>query len=159
MALSNRIILIQDFWRLFAPSPVKLRHISKQIDFYIDRPSLEAEGYLAYDRGKVAIVGIHGVFVLILDSIFDRLGELDLPPKDFSLQGLQLTSPEHKPSWPALRLREVQFDDSEMLSTDIVSCLQLTETRLYLSVRSDDILDEQGENMWCYDFASSPSLA
>ena len=28
---------------------------------------------------------------------------------------------------------------------DFILCLQLTETKLYLSVFSDDILDEQGE--------------
>jgi len=169
MARSNRIILIQDFWRLFptlsssspqtsTPSPISLRDISKQVDLYIDRPMLEMEGYLAYDRGKVATVGAHGVYVLLLDSILDRMGEMDLPPKDPSLQSLQPASPKHKPSWPYLRLREVQFDDPDMLSTQIVSCLQLTETKLYLSVFSDDIWEGRGENMWCYDFASSPSF-
>ena len=169
MTTGNRIILIQDFWRLFptlsssspptlTPSQTKLRDISKQVDFYTDRPILEMEGYLAYDRGRVATVGIHGVFVLVLDSILDQLGEMSLPPKDPSLQGLQPASSEHELSWPHLRLREVQFDDPDMLNTQIISCLQLTETKLYLSVFSDDIWDERGENMWCYDFASSPSF-
>ena len=169
MATSNRIILIQDFWRLFptlsssspptlTPSPITLRDISKQVDFYIDRPILEMEGYLAYDRGKVAAIGIHGVFVLVLDSVFDQLGEMSLPPKDGSLQSLQPASSAHEPSWPHLRLREVQFDDPDMPNTQIISCLQLTETKLYLSLFSDDMWDERGENMWCYDFASSPSF-
>ena len=169
MATSSRIILIQDFWRLFptlsssspatlTPSPITLQDISKQVDFYIDRPILEMEGYLAYDRGKVAVVGIHGVFVLVLNSILDQLGEMSLPPQDASLRHLQPASWEHEPSWPLLRLREVEFDDPDMLNTQIISCLQLTETKLYLSVFSDDILDERGENMWCYDFASSPSF-
>ena len=165
MSQSTRVILIQDFWRLFpassssTPSPIPLQHISKQVDFYIDRPSLETEGYLAYDGGKVAVVGIHGVFVLILDPILDQLGEIAPLPKDISLQHLRPTSSEHKPSWPNLRLREVQFHDPEMSDTEIISCLQLTETKLYLSVFSDNLLDERGENMWCYDFASSPSSA
>jgi hypothetical protein len=117
------------------------------------------EGYLAYDNGKVAAAGLHGVFVLVLDSIFDQLGESDLPPKAISLEGLQSTSSVYAPSWPNLRLREVQFDDPEMPTTmDFISCLQLTETKLYLSVFSDDILDERGENMWCYDFTSPPSF-
>jgi len=169
MATSNRIILIQDFWRLFptpsssspstlTPSPITLQQISKQVDFYIDRPTLEMEGYLAYDRGKVAGVGVHGVFVLVLDSILDQLGEIDLPPKDASLRNLRPGSSEHQQSWPCLRLCEVQFGDPDMLDMQIISCLQLTETKLYLSVFSDDIWDERGENMWCYDFASSPSF-
>ena len=168
MALSNRIILIQDFWRLFPtlssssppkliPSPTSLQEISKQVDFYLERPLLEAEGYLAYDCGKVAVVGLRGLFVLVLDSILDQLDEIDLPPKDGSLQNLPL--PDHKPSWPNLRLREVQFDDLDMFNVDMISCLQLTETRLYLSVLSDDFIEERGGNMWCYDFGSSPSLA
>ena len=167
MTLSGRIILIQDFWRLcptlsssspptLTPSPTTLQHISKQVDLYTDRPSLEMEGYLAYDRGKVAVAGIHGVFVLVLDSILDQLGEIEPPPKDVCLQSLQPESLEREPSWPHLRLREVQFEDPEMMNTDIISCLQLTETKLYLSV-FDDILDERGENMWCYDFGLSPS--
>jgi hypothetical protein len=169
MTLSNRIILVQDFWRLFptlsssspptlTPSPIKLQHISKQVDLYPDQQSLETQGYLAYDRGKVAVVGIYGVFVLVLDSILDQLEEIDLPPKDVSLDNLRSTSSGHEPSWPNLRLRGVQFDDPEMFTTGIISCLQLTETKLYLSVFTDDILDERGENMWCYDFASSPSF-
>ena len=158
MMLSNRVILVQDFWRLLTPSPVTLQRISKQIDLYTDLPLLGVGGYLAYDRGKVAVAGPYGVFVLVLDSIFDRLREFDLPPKDDSLQSLQPTSPEHKPSWPNLRLREVQFDDPKMFTSGIVSCLQLTETKLYLSVPSDNIVDERGENMWCCDFASSPSV-
>jgi hypothetical protein len=101
------------------------------------------EGYLAYDRGKIAVVGIHGVFVLVLDSILDQLGEVDLPPKDVSLQ--QPTSSEHKPSWPNLRLREVEFDDLDMINTDIISCLQLTETKLYVSVLSDDFIGDRVE--------------
>jgi hypothetical protein len=165
MTRSSRIILVQDFWRLFpmlssSPSPpITLQHISKQVDVYTDRPLLEMEGYLAYGDGKVAAVGLHGVFVLVLDSILDQLGEIDLPPKAISLEGLQSTSSMYAPSWPNLRLREAQFDDPEMSTTmDFISCLQLTETKLYLSVFSDDILDEQGENMWCYDFASPPSF-
>ena len=158
MGMSSRIILVQDFWRLFAPSSTKLHHISKQIDFYSDRPTLEPQGYLAYDRGKVAIVCTYGIYVLVLDSILDRLGEIDPPPKDVSLRGLPPTPSGHKPSWPNLRLCEVEFDGLRILNTDMISCLQLTETRLYLSVLSDDIMDERGGNMWCYDFASSPSF-
>lgn len=170
MALSNRIILIQDFWRLFptfsssspptlTPSPITLQEIAKQVDFYIERPLLETEGYLAYDRGKVAVAGIHGIFVLVLDSVLDQLGEVDLPLKDVSLQNLQPTSSVHKPSWPNLRLREVQFNDLDVYDTDVaISCLQLTDTKLYVSVFPDDLVDEWGGNMWCYDFASSPPL-
>ncbi|KAF9643602.1 hypothetical protein BDM02DRAFT_3123197 [Thelephora ganbajun] len=157
MTLSSRIILIQDFWKLLTPSSTKLQHISKQVDFYIKRPSLELEGYLAYDRGKVAVIGAYGVFVLSLDSILDQLGEIDLPPKDVSLQSLPPESPEHKPSWQNLRLRAVQFDDLQALSTDTISCLQLTETKLYLSAICDELVDGWAENMWCYDFASPPS--
>ena len=169
MTQSNRIILIQDFWRLLptltpssppalTPSPITLQQISKQVDFYIERPWLEADGYLAYGYGKVAVVGSHGLFVLVLDSILDRLDEIDLPLKDVSLRSLQSTSSEHKSSWPNLRAREVQFDDLDTDNMDIVSCLQLTETKLYISVLSDDFTDEQGGNMWCYDFASSLSF-
>lgn len=167
MALSNRVILVQDFWRLFpafsssspptsAPSPIKLQQISKQVDFYIERPLLEGDGYLAYNGGKIAVIGIHGIFVLVLDSILDQLGEVDLPPKDVSLPP---APSERNPSWPNLRLREVEFDDLDMFETDVISCLQLTETRLYVSVLSDDFVEDLGGNMWCYDFASSPSSA
>lgn len=170
MAMSNRVILIQDFWRLFptfsssspptlTSSPITLQQISKQVDFYIDRPLLHTEGYLAYDRDKIAVVGIHGIFVLVLDSILDQLEEVDLPPKDVSLRNLPLTSPEHKPSWPNLRLREVEFYDLDMFNADMISCLQLTETKLYLSVLLDNFGEDLGGNMWCYDFASSPSFA
>jgi len=157
MMLSNRVIFVHDFWRLLTPSPVKLQHISKQVDLCISPWSEGAGSCLAYGRGKVAVAGPYGVFVFVLDSIFDRLGEFDLPPGDFSLQSLQPTSPEHKPSRPNLQLREVQFDDPKMFNSGIVSCLQLTETKLYLSVLSDNTTDERGENMWCCDFALSPS--
>lgn len=166
MALSDRVILIQDFWRLLptvsqsspsvlTPSPITLQQIAKQVDFYIDQPLLFAEGYLAYDRGKVAVLGSHGLYVLVLDSVLDQFGDLDLPPKDVSLKSLQPTSPEHKPSWPNLRLREVRFGDLGMPSIDSALCLQLTETRLYATVLFNEWLEAQGGNMWCYDFGSS----
>ena len=31
-------------------------------------------------------------------------------------------------------------------------------TKLFLLVISDDSLYERGENMWCYDFGSLPSV-
>lgn len=158
MATSNRVILVQDFWRLLAPSEITLRQISKQIDFYTERPSLPLEtmSCLAYDNGKVAIFGAYGVFVLVLDSILDQLGGVNLLPKDVSLQILPRSSPEYKPSWPNLRLRQVVFNDLEVRGLDIISCLQLTETKLYLSVISEDPMNERFENMRCYDFASPP---
>jgi hypothetical protein len=158
MATSNRVILIQDFWRLIPPSKITLKQISKQVDFYIQWPSspLEMNSCLAYDRGKVAIFGAYGVFVLILDSLLDQLGEIDLLPKHVSLRTLPRSSPEHKPSWPNLRLRQVLFHDLKLLRSDIISCLQLTETKLYLSVIAEDPLNERIGNMWCYDFASPP---
>ena len=169
MALSNRIILIQNFWRLFptlspssplvsTSSAAILRQIAKQVDFYIERPLLEFEGYLAYDRGKIAVAGIHGIYVLVLDSILDRLGEIELPPKDVSLRSLEPTISEYTPSWRNLRLREVRFDYPHITDADRILCLQLTETKLYVSVLSGDLVDERGGNMWCYDFASSPSF-
>lgn len=165
MALSNRVILIQDFWRLLptfspsspptlTPSPITLQQITKQVDFYVDRPLLRTEGYLAYDRGKVAVLGTHGLYVLVLDSILDQFGDVDLPPKDVSLQSLQPASPEHTPSWPNLRLREVHFDDLAMSDINMVLCLQLTETRLYATVLFNEWLEARGGNMWYYDFAS-----
>ena len=155
---SNRVILVQDFWRLVGPSKITLKQISKQVDFYIERPSLplETRTCLAYDCGKVAIFGAYGVFVLVLDSILDQLGEIDLLPKDVSLQTLPHSLQDHKPSWPNLRLRLVLFKDLEVLGSDIISCLQLTETKLYVSVISEDPLNERVKNMWCYDFASPP---
>lgn len=158
MATSNRVILIQDFWRLIAPSQITLKQIAKQIDFYLEQPTLPLETmtHFAYDRGKIAIFGAHGVFVLVLDSILDQLGEIDSLPKDVSLQIFSKSSPEHKPSWPNLRLRQVLFNNLEVLESDIVSCLQLTETKLYLSVISEDPLSQPTDNMWCYDFASPP---
>jgi hypothetical protein len=158
VATSNRVILVQDFWRLIAPSKITLRQISKQVDFYIEGPSLPSEmiPFLAYDCGKVAIFGAYGVFVLVLDSILDQLGEIDLLPKDASLKILPQRSMEHKPSWPNLRLRQVVFDDLGGFESDIISSLQLTETKLYLSVIAVDPRNERFENMWCYDFASPP---
>lgn len=166
MALSNRVILIQDFWRLLptfsssspptsTPSPITHQQIAKQVDFYVDRPLLRTEGYLAYDRGKVAVLGTHGLYVLVLDSILDHFGDVGLPPKDISLQNLQLASPEHTPSWPNLRLREVHFDDLAMSGINMALCLQLTETRLYATVLFNEWLEVRGGNMWYYDFASS----
>lgn len=167
MALSGRIILIQDFGRLFPTlsssssqtliqSPITLKDISKQVDFYISQPSLLREGYLAYDRGKVGVMGAHGVYVLVLDSILDKLGEIRSLPKDDSIQTTQWMSSEHEESWPSLRLREVEFYDLDMPSTALFLCLQLSETKLYFSVLPDDVAGGQDENMWCYDFASSP---
>jgi hypothetical protein len=169
MAMSGRVILIQDFWRLLpispssspqtqTPSPITVKDISKQVDFYTKQPSSAVDGYLAYDRGKVAVMGDHGVYVLVLDSILDRLGEIRPVPKDVSLQTAQQVPPKHKQSWPSLRLREVEFNDLEMSAVDIFSCLQLSETKLYLSVLLSDDTDDGDENMWCYDFASSPSF-
>lgn len=169
MAMSGRVILVQDFWRLFPAlspsspktlisSPVTLKDISKQVDFYIDQPPSLTEGYLAYDRGRVAAMGVHGVYVLVLDSILDKLGEIGSLPKDVSLQASQQISSEHRQSWPNLRLRKVEFNDLEMFKAALFSCLQLSETKLYFSVLPDDAEDEGGENMWCCDFASSPSF-
>jgi len=154
MALSNRIVLVQDFWRLLTPDPVKLQQISKQINLHLDFPMFGCEGWLTYDRGKVAAVGIDGVFVIVLDPIFDRLGEVDPVPKDVSLQNLQPTSLEHEPPWPNLRLHKVQFGDPPV-NMDKILRLKSTETKIYLSVLPGDILDGEGGNMWCYDFASS----
>lgn len=157
MAMSNRVILVQDFQRLIGPSQTMLKDISKQIDFYIERPSLptNTETYLAYDRGKVAIFGAHGIFILVLDSILDKLEEIKLPPKDISLRDLEKSS-EHEGSWPNLRLRKVEFDNRVVSGTGITPCLQLTETRLYFSVISED--PPNGDNMWCYDFGSGRPL-
>jgi len=167
--MSNRVILIQDFWRLLPtqsssspptliPSPIKLRDVSKQVDLYPERPSLETEGYLAYDRGKVAILGTYGAYVLVLDSILDQLEEIKPLPKDVSLRTQHIPS-KHKPTWPNLRLRQVEFDNPGMFNEVMFSCLQLTETKLFFSLVPEDEEDGWGGNMWCYDFASSPSLA
>ena len=155
--MSNRVILVQDFWRLIMPSQITLRQIAKQVDFYIEPLSLptDMETCLAYHCGKVAVFGAHGVYVLLLDSILDQLGEINLPPKDVSLRNLPRSS-EHKPSWPNLRLHKVAFYGLQIHRSDIISCLQLSETKLYLSVISEDLLNEWSENMWCYDFASPP---
>ncbi|KAF9777862.1 hypothetical protein BJ322DRAFT_513946 [Thelephora terrestris] len=157
MAMSNRVIIIQDFWRLVGPSKIMLKQIAKQIDFYVQRPSLptETETCLAYDCGKVAIFGALGIYVLVLDSILDQLGDIDLPSKDPSLRNLMRPS-EHEQSWPNLRLRKVIFYDLQVSRGDILSCLQLSKTKLYLSVISVDPLNERSDNMWCYDFASPP---
>jgi hypothetical protein len=155
--MSGRLILIQDFWRLMIPSQITLQHISKQVDFYISEPWLPRMklSFFTYDRGRVAIYGVHGAFVLVLDSILDQLGEIELLPKDDSLQTLPRSS-KWEPSWPNLRLREVPLENFMTPSSNIISCLQLTETRLYLSVLSEDYDNGRGENMWYYDFASSP---
>jgi hypothetical protein len=164
LTLSFRVILVQDFWRLLpvspsssptsVPSPQLLKDISKQIDFYIDPPFAQRDGRLAYDRGRVAVASTYGIYVLTLDSILDQLGEIALPPKDDSLE-TPLNSAERDPPWPDLRVREVSFGN--IFSTETVPCLQLTETRLYLSVFPRYFRDKRGENMWCYDFASPPS--
>jgi hypothetical protein len=167
MAMSGRVILIQDFWRLLpissasspqtqTPSPITVKDISKQVDFYTKQPSSLVDGYLAYDRGKVAVMGVHGVYVLVLDSILDQLGEIRPVPKDVSLQTAQQVSPKHKQSWPSLRLREVEFHDIAIPTMDLFLCLQLSETKLYFSVLQSDARNDGDENMWCYDFASSP---
>ena len=114
-------------------------------------------GYLAYGRGKITVVGVYDTFILVLDSIPDQLGELDLPPKDVPLQSLQPTSLKREPTWPNLRLREVQFGDPDMFNMDTFLCLQLTEAKLLVSVLSNDrMVGERDESMRCYDFALSP---
>lgn len=172
--MSSRVILIQDFWKLFLtfsqsspptliPSPIALKDITKQVDLSINRPMLIRDGYLAYGHGKVAILGYLGVYVLVLESILDQLGEIKLLPKDPSLHATQQASLEHKPSWPKLRLRQVKFDDLKINTGLMISCLQLTETKLYLSMipsvfdNANVIPNDRGENMWCYDFASPPA--
>lgn len=168
MTMSSMVILVQDFWRLLpnlpdsppetpGPPPITLKDISKQVDFYTKHPSPQSEGYLAYNNGKVAVMGKHGVYVLVLDSVLDELGEINSLPKDVSLQAMQPTSPKHEESWPSLRLREVEFRDLDMSTTTSFSCLQLSETKLYFTVLPNDDVDDGGGNMWCYDFASSPS--
>lgn len=137
------------------PSPIKLKDISKQVDFYIRQPSQEMEGYLAYDRGKVAVMGTHGIYVLVLDSILDRLGEIEPLQKDISLRAKHISS-ENEPTWPNLRLRQVEFDDAGMFDSVMFLCLQLTETKLFFSVLPNDVVDGWDGNMWCCDFASSP---
>ena len=160
--LSDEVILVQNFWRLLPilsssqstpiQSPTTLRNISKQVFFHSAPLPRHAEGCLAYDRGKVAVLNRHGIYVLVLDSILDEFGEIDLPPKDISLQTLP-RSPGHEPPWPNLRFREVKFCGVEMSCTGIILCVQLTETKLYFSVFPNDVTDERGENMWCYNFA------
>ncbi|KAF9789196.1 hypothetical protein BJ322DRAFT_1177087 [Thelephora terrestris] len=164
LTLSFRVILVQDFWRLlpvspsFSPTSVPstplLKDISKQIDFYIEPPFAQRDGRLAYDRGRVAVASTYGIYVLTLDSVLDQFGEIALPPKDDSLE-MPLDPAERDPSWPDLRVREVSFGN--IFSTETVPSLQLTETRLYLSVFPKYFRDKRGENMWCYDFASPPS--
>lgn len=161
---SYRVILVQDFWRLFpvpsSPSqtlirsPPALKDVSKQVDFYIELPFSPTEGRLAYDRGRVAVASAHAVYVFTLDSILDRLGEVPLPPKDGSLQILP-NSADRNPPWPNFRLSEVWF--SKISSTLLAPCLELAETKLYLMFPGGS-RDERGENMWCYDFAPSPSF-
>lgn len=159
------IVLVQDFWRLFpilppSPSapilpPTTFGKISKQVYLCNEPPSRDVEGCLAYHRGKVAVASTHGIYVLVLDSILDRWGEIDFPPKGISLRILPKPS-EHEPPWSNLRLREVRFCDAEIQGGRIILCLRLTATKLYFSVFPDDLTDERGENMWCYDFASPP---
>ena len=103
-------------------------------------------------------MGVDGIYVLTLNSVLDQLEEIKSLPKDIHLRTAQQTS-GNKSSWPNLRLREVEFDDPEMFRTAIFSCLQLSETKLYFSMLSDDFSDDWDDNMWCYDFASSPSSA
>ena len=155
MAMSNRVALVQDFWRLITPPQITLREVLKQIDFCIQRPSLptNTKACLAYDQGKVAIFGPYGIYVLVLDSVLDRFGVIDLPLKHDSLQNLPRSS-EREPSWPNLRVRKVAFPDLKALDSDVISCLQLTETKLYTSVISEDRRYQRIENMWCYDFGS-----
>jgi len=154
MSLGTRVVLIQDFWRLLSPDTIKLQQVSKQIDLHIALSMLGNNGWITYDWGKVVVVGVHGVFVFVLDSIFDRLEQVDLASKDVSSRRLQATSLEHELPWPNLRLRKVQFGDPAVLNRDTLLCLKLTETKMYLSAPSV-YLDERDVNMWCYDFAPS----
>jgi hypothetical protein len=164
LKLSFRVILVQDFWRLLpvspsfsptsVPSTPPLKDISKQIDFYIEPPLVQRDGRLAYHRGRVAVARTYGIYVLNLDSILDQLGEIALPSKDDSLENPP-NSAERDPSWPDLRVRGVSFGN--IFSTETVPSLQLTETKLYLSVFPKYYRDKRGENMWRYDFASPPS--
>ena len=161
LTLSNKIILVQGFWRLVPVltsssstsvlSPLSFGNISKQVEFHSQPPLRTTEGCLAYDRGKVALVSVHGIYVLVLDSILDQWGDIDFPQKDVSLQTL-LRSSEHRLPWPSLRLREVKFGDVEIPGRRVVLCLRLTETKLYFTVFPNDIAEERGGNMWCYDF-------
>lgn len=162
LTLSGKVTLVQDFWRLipiFSSSTstllrLTLGNISKQVDFYSKRPLpiTAAGGRLAYNRGKVAYVNSDGLYLLVLDSMLDQLGEIDFPQGSGSLQVLPGLSKRESP-WPDLRLREVRFDGVEIPIEEIILCLQLTETKLYFSVFPKDFRDERGENMWCYDFA------
>lgn len=132
-----------------------LRDISKQVDFYSQLPTSEREGYLAYDGGKVAIIGTQGIYVLMLDSILDRFGDIKPLPKDVSLQTTHHTPLRHEQTWPNLRLRQVEFENHELLSKVMFLCLQLTETKLYFSLLPTQE-EDWDNNMWYYDFASSP---
>ena len=71
MAMSNRVILVQDFWRLIMPSQITLRQIAKQVDFYIEQLSLptDTETCLAYHCRKVAVFGAHGIYVLLVRGV------------------------------------------------------------------------------------------
>lgn len=136
--------------------PLALRDISKQVEFYIEQPFLWPHSRLVYHRGRVTIAGIHGVYVLTLGSVLDQLGDIALPPTNVSLQSLS-GSEEHNSPFPKLRVYKIQF--GEIFSTEFFQTLELSETKLYLSVHPKDHWAQLGENMWCYDFASSPLLA
>ena len=136
-------------------SPPTLKDISKQVDFYIERPFSQAQGRIAYHRGRVAVASVCGVYVFTLDSTLDQLGEIALPPKDAPLQTV-LASAERDSPWPNLRLRKLWF--GKTLSTEVVPCLELAGTKLYLSVFHFSHWEDRGDNMWCYDFASPPSF-
>lgn len=155
---SYRIILVQNYWRLFqapssspASSLPALRDISKQVDFHPEPPSSQMLSHLAYEHGRIAVASVFSMHVLTLDSLLEQLGEITLPKKDISLQTLQ-NSARHDPPW---RVRKVWF--GEKFGRKAISCLRLAETKLYVSVFPDDSWSDRGGNMWCYDFASPPT--
>ena len=158
---SYRVILVQDFWRLFqassfspASSLPALRDISKQVDFHPEPPSSQVQSHITYNHGRVAVASTFSIYVLTLDSFLSQLGEIPSPRKDSSLQTLP-NSAERDPPWLNLRVREVRL--GKKIGRRDVLCLWLAETKLYVSVFPDDSWGHRGENTWCYDFASSPS--
>ena len=158
MTLDNNVILVQDFWRLLPassssiPFPITLKDIGKQVDLNKTLPPWNTGGCLAYGHGKVAVMSTCGIYVLILDSTLDRFGEIDFLPIGSSQPRVW----KQNTSWQNLRMREVDVRDVEVINSRVALSLELTETKLYLSVFPHAVDEWDAENTWCCDFASSP---
>ncbi|GBE81288.1 hypothetical protein SCP_0310150 [Sparassis crispa] len=151
----NRLILIRDFERV-TKGPVSIAEVALELHL---RPSEAREDiglhgssyysiYFAYWEGRIGIVTTSGVYILTLDATLHLLPSSEALP-DVARTSLGIIQ-EHSSLGSNISFRHLSasyipyFGNGGLLSQ--VSCLQMTETKLYFTWNSEDIPPEGSDH-------------